>query len=109
MARIPDVEIERLKKEVPIERLVMGFGVELKRHGVELIGTCPFHEDKTPSLVVRGVGVEVDAKAAAQRSADEAEEMKDAEAEAASHSGKVNAQKSARKADANYARESPEK
>ena len=52
MARIPDVEIERLKKEVPIERLVMGFGVELKRHGVELIGTSPFHEDKTPSLVV---------------------------------------------------------
>ena len=52
MARIPDVEIERLKKEVPIERLVMGFGVELKRHGAELIGTCPFHEDKTPSLVV---------------------------------------------------------
>lgn len=52
MARIPDAEIERLKKEVPIERLVMGFGVELKRHGVELIGTCPFHEDKTPSLVV---------------------------------------------------------
>lgn len=52
MARIPDVEIERLKKEVPVERLVMGFGVELKRHGAELIGTCPFHEDRTPSLVV---------------------------------------------------------
>ena len=52
MARIPDVEIERLKKEVPIERLVGGFGVELKRHGAEWIGTCPFHEDKTPSLVV---------------------------------------------------------
>jgi len=48
----PDVEIERLKKAVPIERLVMGFGVELKRHGAELIGTCPFHEYKTPSLVV---------------------------------------------------------
>ncbi len=44
MARIPEVEIERLKKEVPIERLVMGFGVDLKRHGAELIGTCPFHE-----------------------------------------------------------------
>jgi DNA primase len=52
MARIPDAEIERLKKEVPVERLVMGFGVELKRHGAELIGTCPFHDDKTPSLVV---------------------------------------------------------
>ena len=52
MARIPDNEIERLKEEVPIERLVMGFGVELKRHGAEWIGTWPFHEDKTPSLVV---------------------------------------------------------
>ena len=52
MARIPDSELERLKKEVAIERLVMGFGVELKRHGAELIGTCPFHDDKTPSLVV---------------------------------------------------------
>ena len=52
MARIPDAELARLKKEIPIERLVIGFGVELKRHGVELIGTCPFHDDKTPSLVV---------------------------------------------------------
>lgn len=31
MARIPDEEIERLKKEVALERLVLGFGVELKR------------------------------------------------------------------------------
>lgn len=48
----PDAEIERLKKEVAIERLVMSFGVDLKRHGAELIGTCPSHEDKMPSLVV---------------------------------------------------------
>ena len=27
MARVPDDEIERLKKEIPIERLVKGFGV----------------------------------------------------------------------------------
>jgi len=27
MARIPSEEIERLKKEIPIERLVTGFGV----------------------------------------------------------------------------------
>ena len=33
LARIPELEIERLKKEIAIERLVMGFGVELKRHG----------------------------------------------------------------------------
>lgn len=52
MARIPDAELERLKKEIAIERLVMGFGVELKRQGVELVGRCPFHEDHTPSLVV---------------------------------------------------------
>jgi len=52
MARIPDNEIERLKKEVALERLVLGFGVDLKRHGAELLGRCPFHEDKTPSLVV---------------------------------------------------------
>jgi DNA primase catalytic core len=52
MARIADEEIERLKKEVAIERLVMGFGIELKRQGAELVGRCPFHDDHTPSLVV---------------------------------------------------------
>ena len=28
------------------------YGVELKRHGADLIGLCPFHEDHEPSLVV---------------------------------------------------------
>jgi DNA primase catalytic core len=37
---------------VALERLGLGFGVELKRHGAELLGRCPFHDDKTPSLVV---------------------------------------------------------
>jgi DNA primase catalytic core len=52
MARIPDEEIERLKKEISIERLVTGFGVELKGTGANLVGRCPFHEDHTPSLIV---------------------------------------------------------
>jgi DNA primase len=52
MARIPDEEIERLKREIPIERLVTGFGVELKRQGKDLFGRCPFHDDRTPSLSV---------------------------------------------------------
>jgi DNA primase len=52
MARIPDEEIERLKKEIAIERLVTGFGVELKRTGANLVGRCPFHDDRTPSLIV---------------------------------------------------------
>jgi DNA primase len=49
MACIPESEIERLKKEVPIERLVMGFGIQLKRQGAELVGRCPFHDDRTPA------------------------------------------------------------
>jgi DNA primase catalytic core len=52
MARIPDDQIERLKNEVSLERLVTGFGVELKRHGADLLGLCPFHDDREPSLVV---------------------------------------------------------
>ncbi len=52
MARIPDEEIERLKKEIPIERLMTGFGIELKRTGANLVGRCPFHDDRTPSLIV---------------------------------------------------------
>jgi DNA primase catalytic core len=52
MARIPDEEIERLKREIAIERLVTGFGVELKRTGANLVGRCPFHDDRTPSLIV---------------------------------------------------------
>jgi DNA primase len=52
MARIPEEEIERLKREIPVEMLVAGLGVELKRTGANLVGRCPFHEDHTPSLVV---------------------------------------------------------
>jgi len=52
MARIPEAEIERLKTEVALERLVEASGVELKRAGKDLVGLCPFHEDKGPSLVV---------------------------------------------------------
>jgi len=52
MARIPEEVIERLKREIPLERLVAGFGVELQRHGANLMGRCPFHEDRTPSLSV---------------------------------------------------------
>jgi hypothetical protein len=38
MARIPDDEIERLKREVSLERLVAAAGIELRRHGADLIG-----------------------------------------------------------------------
>lgn len=52
MARIPEAEIERLKNEVAVERLVEASGIELKRAGKDLLGRCPFHEDDTASLVV---------------------------------------------------------
>ncbi len=54
MARVPDVELERLKSQVSIQRLAEARGVELKRHGADLIGLCPFHDDKKPSLVIPG-------------------------------------------------------
>ena len=52
MARIPDEEIKRLKREVSIERLAEARGIKLKRSGKELIGLCPFHEDRNPSLCI---------------------------------------------------------
>jgi len=52
MPRLPEAELERLKQNVSVQRLVEAKGVELKRHGADLIGRCPFHDDHTPSLVV---------------------------------------------------------
>ena len=52
MARIPEAELERLKAEVSVERLVASAGVELRRHGRDLLGLCPFHDDREPSLVI---------------------------------------------------------
>lgn len=52
MARIPEEEIERLKAEVSLARLVETSGVRVVKRGGDLVGCCPFHEDDTPSLVV---------------------------------------------------------
>jgi DNA primase len=52
MARIPVEVVERLKAEVSVQRLAEAGGVTFKKHGSDLIGRCPFHDDKTPSLVV---------------------------------------------------------
>jgi DNA primase len=52
MARIPRDELERLKREVAVERLAEARGVKLERHGADLLGLCPFHDDHEPSLVI---------------------------------------------------------
>lgn len=49
MARIPTGELERLKLEVDLAGLVRAKGVELEGHGENLIGCCPFHDDRTPA------------------------------------------------------------
>jgi DNA primase len=52
MARIPDEEIDRLKRDTDLAALVRGRGIELRPHGANLLGLCPFHEDHDPSLVI---------------------------------------------------------
>lgn len=52
MARIPEDEVERLKREVSVQRLAEARGIKLVRHGANLLGKCPFHNDRTPSLVI---------------------------------------------------------
>jgi DNA primase len=52
MARIPEEVIERLKEEVSLQRLVELAGVELRQQGKDLVGLCPFHEERTGSLVI---------------------------------------------------------
>lgn len=52
MARIPEAQIERLKTEIAVERLVEVSGITLKKSGKDQIGKCPFHDDAEPSLVI---------------------------------------------------------
>lgn len=52
MARIPDDELTRLKTDISLVRLVEGSGVVLNKHAKDYLGRCPFHDDRTPSLVI---------------------------------------------------------
>ncbi len=52
MPRIPESELERLKRDISLERLAEAAGIALKRHGADLLGLCPFHDDHEPSLVI---------------------------------------------------------
>ncbi|MBI4867540.1 MAG: toprim domain-containing protein [Candidatus Wallbacteria bacterium] len=52
MPRIPDDELARLKADVSLEQLARARGIPLTRHGKDLRGLCPFHEDHEPSLVI---------------------------------------------------------
>lgn len=52
MARIPEAEIERLKSEVSVERLVESSGIALKKAGKDFIGQCPFHDTSFLALIL---------------------------------------------------------
>jgi hypothetical protein len=52
VARIAEAELERVKREVAIATLAESRGVVLTPHGADLIGRCPFHDDREPSLVI---------------------------------------------------------
>jgi DNA primase len=53
MARIPDGELERVKREVSLVRLIEGQGIALISQGKDLACRCPWHKgDDTPSCVV---------------------------------------------------------
>jgi len=52
MVRVSKEEIERIKAKISLKGIVERSGVELKQIGSDLHGCCPFHEDRTPSLVI---------------------------------------------------------
>jgi DNA primase catalytic core len=53
MARIPDGELERLKREVSLVRLIESQGLQLTSQGKDLACRCPWHEgDDTASCIV---------------------------------------------------------
>ena len=52
MPRIPQSELDRLKRDTDLAALVRASGVTLDRHGSDLLGLCPWHDDKEPSLVI---------------------------------------------------------
>jgi DNA primase catalytic core len=52
--RIPETDIERVKRSTDLRALVQSRGIELKKHGSkDWIGRCPFHPDNaTPNFIV---------------------------------------------------------
>jgi DNA primase len=50
MPYVPPELKERIKREISIQRLAEARGIKLRRSGKELIGLCPFHQDRNPSL-----------------------------------------------------------
>jgi DNA primase len=52
MPRIPAELIESIKRDVPCRQVLEAAGAVFAKHGADIVCRCPFHEDKTPSLII---------------------------------------------------------
>lgn len=52
MPRIPAHELEQLKRDVSLLMLAESQGHKLKKQGKDYVMLCPFHAEKTPSMVI---------------------------------------------------------
>lgn len=49
---VPPEFVENIKRTTDLPALIRSRGIDLASRGKDLVGLCPFHEDKEPSLVV---------------------------------------------------------
>ncbi|MDC9583313.1 CHC2 zinc finger domain-containing protein, partial [Xenorhabdus sp. PR6a] len=52
MARIPDAELQHLKAAVSLVAVIEQQGRKLTPRGKDMTVLCPFHQEKTPSMVI---------------------------------------------------------
>ncbi|MBS9430942.1 CHC2 zinc finger domain-containing protein, partial [Photorhabdus akhurstii] len=52
MARIPEAELQHLKTAVSLVTVAEQQGRKLIKRGKDYVLLCPFHEEKTPSMVL---------------------------------------------------------
>lgn len=52
MARLPQAQIERIKQDISLLRLVERQGYKVTKQGKDYVVHCPFHDDNTPSCVI---------------------------------------------------------
>ncbi|MBD2816569.1 toprim domain-containing protein, partial [Xenorhabdus sp. Flor] len=52
MARIPEAELQHLKAAVPLVAIIEQQGRPLFKRGKDMTVLCPFHQEKTPSMVI---------------------------------------------------------
>ena len=52
MPRIPQRELEELKRSVSLAAVAESQGHKLRKQGRDVVLLCPFHQEKTPSMVI---------------------------------------------------------